>query len=477
MTNPLAATDDDGGKRHLSPASERAILPTDAGRGRSARWLATAAATVIVAGSCSAAWFFQWGRGGTIERTQTSTTHDELFTVVTQPISTELNILGTIGPARSVAVVAPFDGMISERLAQIGDTVKVGDLLLTLDASDIMSEYRAAQSAYLKAQMAVQSMQRWESSADVLRAKRTLNASEATLGALDRQLQDIKGLFDQGIISRNEYDGLAQQRDAEQAQVEGNRQDLDATLERGDAENRRLLDLDLDNAADKLNELKQQLAGAKIATAVSGVLTSPPADKSGERISIEPGARVGRGTPLFAIADTTSFVATGTVDELDVNKLKVGQPVTIASDAIPGESLAGTLASVSSEAIQQQGFGQESLFEVRVSFRPRTEAQRQAIRIGMSARISIQTFSNPAMIVVPIEAIGGVADRASVSIVHGGTVDTVPVQLGATFPSGIEIRSGLEPGDQVLVHKSSQAVSEPGGPPSVEGKAGARSPS
>lgn len=441
-----------GNNANVLPLALEAGARTAVGKplGR-ARGLAAGASVMIIASGAAAFWFWQWSGGIPSGSAAAEIGSTSYLSIQRQSVSAELNIVGTIGAARSVGVVAPFDGVISEKKAQVGDAVQVGDILLTLDAGDITSQYRTAQSAFLKAQMAVQTMQKWESSADVLRAKRALEASEASLSILTRQLQDIKALFGQGIVSRNEYEGVVQQRDNQQTQVESNRQDFQATLQRGDADNRQLLELDLQNAADKLNELKQQLSGAKIASAVSGVLTRPPAEKGSEKVSVEPGARVTRGAPLFAIADTTSFVATGMVDEVDVNRIKVGQPATISSDGIPGQRIAGKIVTVSAEALQQQGAGQAPSFQVRVSFVPQITAQRQAIRLGMSARISIQTYANPEAIVVPPAVVTNDGNGASVVVIRGNRKQVVPVSLGETFPVGIEVLSGLMVGDQVSI--------------------------
>ena len=423
----------------------------DRGSARHARRVAIGVSVLAIASIAAAVWFWQWSGGPARKADAATTEAGQYLTIQQQPVSDSLNIVGSIGPARAVAMVAPFDGVISEKRKQVGDAVQIGDILLVLDAGDITSQYRTAQSAFLKAQMAAGIMQAWDSSPDVLRAKRTLDASEMSLATLNRQIQDVKGLFDRGIVSRNEYEGLVQQSEAQQIQVESNRQDLQATLQHGNPDNQQLLELDLQNAAAKLNELKQQLSGAKIAAGVPGILTSPPVEKSNEKVQIEPGARVMRGTPLFAIADTTSFVATGQVDEVDVNRLKVGQPASVSSDAISGQSIPGKIFSVSAEAIQQQGFGQSPSFQVRVSFAPETEAQGRAIRLGMSARISIQTYNNPEAIIVPPSAIIDYGGGSQVRMRRNGKDLTVSVLLGSAFPQGVEIVSGLEVGDQVWV--------------------------
>ncbi|MBL7406324.1 secretion protein HlyD, partial [Escherichia coli] len=81
--------------------------------------------------------------------------------------------------------------------------------------------------------MAVALLDRWADSPDVIRARRVLESAEASLTVIERQVPEIKKLLDRGIVSRNEYDGLVQQRDMLRNSAAGASLDLHTTLERG----------------------------------------------------------------------------------------------------------------------------------------------------------------------------------------------------------------------------------------------------
>lgn len=186
--------------------------------------------------------------------------------------------------------------------------------------------------------------------------------------------------------------------------------------------------------------------GRAIETAVAGILTRPPLHGNSEtQPSVEPGATVSRGAALFSIADTSSFTVAGAVDELDVNRVRIDQAVTIVSDAFPGSTINGRIVSVSAEAESGRHTSGAPSFGVRASFSIDDEALRKAVRIGMSARMTVETYSNQAALIVPPSAVIRSETEPRLRIRKGGKVIMVPVLLGATFPQEIEVVSGIDP--------------------------------
>lgn len=375
-----------------------------------------------------------------------------LFTVTPGSMTSRLTIAGTVIAGKIVPVVAPFDGVVRERSAQLGDRVAAGDVLLVMEVGEIQSRLREAQAALLKAAMAAEQMKRWNESPDVMRMRRLLEAAEASLSALERQVTETKVLLDRGIVSRNEYDSLVRQRDGQQVSVAGSRQDLQTTLDRGNADNRRVAELDLANARARLTDLQQQLDGATIVAAAAGILARPAASRNVRPVAaVEPGSRVTRGQPLFTIADTATFVVAGKADEVDVNHIRVGQTVSITSDAFPGAPIGGQVISVSAEANEDQNARVPS-FDVRAAFSGDQAARHPFIRLGMSARMTIDTKNAAGALVVPVEAI---RDAAS-PMVHlrdarSGQERDQPVVLGATTEDGVEVLNGVQPGDVLVI--------------------------
>lgn len=437
-----------------APAPVMATTAVEAGgavcTSRRARRTAVLASAGLIVTLVSVAWFWQASGPPPSKPVARSS---RLFTVAPTSLVSRLTIGGTVGAGKTIPVMAPFDGAVRERPAQLGDRVAAGDVLLVMDGGEVQSRYREAQASFLKTAMAVEVLNRWDTSSDVMRAKRMLETAEAGLAVFERQTTETKGLLDRGIVSRNEYDALIQQRDTQRVTVASGRQDLQTTLERGSSDNRRLAELELTNARARLADLQQQVDGGTVLAAAAGILARPPASQLAPAVAVvEPGSRVTRGQPLFIIADTATLVMAGKVDEVDVNRIRVGQSVSITSDAFPGDPIAGRVTSVSAEANGDQGSRVPS-FDIRAAFSAEQATPRRGIRLGMSARMTIETRGSASAIVVPVEAVRG-APSAPMVRVHdprsGQEIDRVVVP-GATNESGVEILSGLDAGDVVVI--------------------------
>jgi multidrug resistance efflux pump len=347
--------------------------------------------------------------------------------------------------------VAPFDGPIFERRAQLGDRVAAGDVILVMDSGEVQSRFREAQATLLKATMALDTLLHWGTSPDVLRAKRALETADAALAVLERQVIETKALLDRGIVSRNEFDGLLQQRDTQRVAVASSRLDLQTTLDRGSAENRQLADLELKNAQARLADLKQQVDGRSVAAPAAGILLRPPAATLSAQavVSTEPGSRITRGQALFTVADLATLIVVGKIDEVDVNRVHVGQSVRITSDAF-SEEMAGRIIGVSAEATSGQSGSQAPSFEVRASISGQSSGM---MRIGMSARMTIELIANPGALVVPVEAVRDASTEPKVRVrnLQSGQDRDRLVVLGATNENGVNVVKGLEAGEVVVL--------------------------
>lgn len=374
--------------------------------------------------------------------------------VLPTPIAVRLSFMGTVIPGATAPVAAPFEGIIREKRTGIGDRVQAGDTLIVMDTSEVEMRFREAESAQLKAQLNADSLSKWEAGPEVMRARRTLATAETTLENAQRQERETKALFDRGIVARMEYDGATQQLNSQRIQVETARQDLEAVLERGNASNKRLADIELANAKARFDAIKTQIGGSEVKAAATGILSRPPASGApGEVVRIEPGARVNNGQVLFTIADTQRLLVSAKVDEVDVNRIQINQTVEIDGDAFPGKPMGGRIIAVSAEAAQSDGIGRNASFDIRAAILEANEEQRAAIRIGMSARITVEVYSNPQALVVPHEAISNAGGISYVRIYDPATERdaSVPVVTGVSTETGVEIRSGLTPGTLIVL--------------------------
>jgi HlyD family secretion protein len=146
------------------------------------------------------------------------------------------------------------------------------------------------------------------------------------------------------------------------------------------------------------------------------------------------------------MADTTDFHMDVTVDELDVTQLRVGQPVEIAVDALPGVKVAGKVERISSTGTKSNGVVN---YSVRVSL----DAGNPALRSGMSGTAAIIADRKENALLVPANAVrlDNANGKSFLSVRNGNQTRDVEVTTGLRNTTSVEILSGLADGASVVV--------------------------
>lgn len=391
-----------------------------------------------------------------------------LVVVAPQLLIQRLSLVGTVEPGGIVAVIAPFDGTIKEKLVEFGTQVEKGQALLVLDTTEIELQMREAEAVTIKAERAAEDMKAWANTPDVLRARNAVIAAQMKVEELERKEAESKALLARGIIPRIEYDGIMEQLKAQRLQLTSARQELDTALQRGDAEHRRLASLELETAGKRLAELKRRMEAGLVEAPVPGLLLRPASSESkgsSAPAEIEIGSRVGKGQPMFSVADTATLRVIAHVDEIDVNRIVEGMAVEAVGEAFGSLPITGRVTRISAQAAAGGSASRSPTFEVVVSLSPPSDEVRRRIRVGMSAALSIVTYQNPAALVVPAAAIRGAREASFVVLRESdtGRDRSVPVTPGRSTEDGVEVLAGLKSGDTVVVEAGGGLVPLPSG--------------
>ena len=206
------------------------------------------------------------------------------------------------------------------------------------------------------------------------------------------------------------------------------------------------------NAPFKTDELQNDLKNATVVAPVSGVVLQPLAVEGKPADMLAVGSRVSRGQTMFAIGDLETYSIRAKVDEIDINKIHVGQPVEVTGDAFDETAMHGTVLTVAAQAAGESATrGGMSTFPITVQISGMTAEQRARVHVGMSASVSIITYDNPDAVVIPPSALGEAGGKKVVIVQRDGRSVTTPVTLGISTPEGVEVRQGLKAGDLVQI--------------------------
>lgn len=218
----------------------------------------------------------------------------------------------------------------------------------------------------------------------------------------------------------------------EQAQVA-----LDLLKSGPSAEDVQIAELRVSQAEAALQVARNNLADAQIVAPFGGVVAA---------VNIRAGEPASSALPAIVLADISHFYLDVAVDEVDVARVTVGQLVTVTLDALPNALLSATVEKIAPTATTTQGVVS---YLVRLVL-AETDAP---LRGGMTATGAIVVAEARAVVLVPNWAIR--RDRqtgeAFVGLWRNGVIEEVSVTLGLRDETFSEIVSGVQAGDVIAV--------------------------
>jgi len=388
-----------------------------------------------------------------------------------QDLATVVSGTGQVKPKTYVNVGATSFGRITHLYVKEGDHVKKGQVIATVE--NVQPE------ANVESQKATISAAKTDISSYIA-AERTADANVAHAKAdLEQKQLDwdrAQSLYKAGIMAKQDYDAKKAAYDTDVASVS----QADAQLNQAKAQTASARG-HLDQQVAQLRFNEDALSKTVSIAPFDGIVTNLPV-REGETVVV--GIQNAEGSTLMTIADMSVVTAEVKVDETDIVNIKIGQPAEVSVDAIPGKSFKGHVTLVGDQALlrstgvatSQSTTGTEEAkdFKVVVTLDMPTDE----LRPGLSTTAKITTAAKPNVLSLPIQALtmytppapvnNGNVEAAStatgpkVAPVQGVYVvdkdahgkqraKFVPVTTGITGATDIEVLSGLQDGQEIVI--------------------------
>ena len=344
---------------------------------------------------------------------------------------------GKIQPEVEVKLSSEVSGEIIELPIAEGQTVEKGDLLVRINPDIYQSNLQRSQ-------------------ASMENARANYAQSQASLKQAKADYERNKTLFEKGVISKAEWDGIVSSYEVAEA-------------------NKESAYYSMQSAAATVTESKDNLGRTNIYAPMSGTISKLDAEL-GERVV---GTQQMAGTEILRVANLSNMEVEVDVNENDIVKVEVGDSTIVEVDAYLRKEFKGVVTEISNSADSELTTDQVTNFKVKVriledSYKDLLEGKPEnysPFRPGMTATVDIITNKKNEVIGVPISAIVVKADTSSAAM--GATaptnVETDPsklfecvfvkngeeaklrvVKTGIQDDANIQITEGLEEGETVI---------------------------
>ncbi len=345
-------------------------------------------------------------------------------------IVSSISATGTVNAVTTVLVGSQVSGTILKLHADYNSRVQKGQPIAEIEPALFLAQVEQARGNWMNAQ------------ASLLKAKVTL--ADAT-----RTLERNRRLLTEGVVSQSDFDASQTAHESAQAGIKAAEASLTQT--RG-----------------ALHQAETNLRNATIRSPVDGIVISRNVDV-GQTVAAS------FQTPtLFTIAQNlTKMQIETSVDESDISRAQLGQPVTFTVDAYPERTFSGNVTQIRSAPITVQNV-------VTYVVVVQVDNRELLLKPGMTANVSIETGRKEGVLKLPSAALrfrprddadkakltaqsgvlqgkgkgGNAAPGPKVYLLKDGKPLATTVQLGMSDTGFVEVVDGtLKDGDEVIVEQ------------------------
>jgi HlyD family secretion protein len=428
----------------------------------------------------------------------------------TVPISISAN--GTVNAQRSINLSPKTAGVVKTLLVKEGDRVRQGQVIATMDDSNLrgqltqMQGQLAQQEANLQrliagnrpediakaeAQLAeveasLQQARSGNRPQEIAQSSARLQQAQATLKQRETDLQRNQELYNAGAISRQTVDQKVTDRDVARTQVMEAEQSLalqnagtrpeqiDQAQAKVDQQAQTVAALKAGNRREDIDAARAQVQAARgalqtieaqldetnVMAPFDGIVLKKYADVGSFVSPSVAGGGTGSTTSSSSILQLSGerLQVVVNLSEAQIAKVKLGQSVTIKADAVPGESFTGQVEQIAPQATLSQNV---TSFEVRVAIKA---PGRSSLKVGMNVETEFAVGQLENALLLPNAAVVRQAEGTGVYILDRDRKPVFqPIQTGITAGNQTEVKLGLQGNEQVLLSPPTKAAAGSGG--------------
>ena|SRR5271157_1123578 len=382
---PNSGSRDVGAALMAAPGQPQELPPQSALGIKPATYFLTLALALLLMPSCSKKSAGDEDAGGD-EAAANVVAEVTVTRVQRADIQSTLSVSGTISalPNQDVRVSSLVPGRVAHMLVAEGDHISEGQALAKIDDRPIHDQLRQAQAA--------------------------VDQARANVENAELSLQRNQKLLDRGI---------AAQKDFEDARTQA-------------AVNKALL-----NQAEAALSLAQlNLTRTDVRSPLTGMVVKRLLS-AGEQVD---------GTaaqPIFEVANTSEVELYGNVSALYLEKIRVGQALSISTDAFPGKVFQSHIVAISPAVDPATNIG---LVRIRIV----NGAGRLRLGMFITAQVPLETHRNT--LLAALQAVYRDSDgNPEIYRVEGEKAEAVPVKLGLETKERVELLSGAQEGETIIL--------------------------
>jgi HlyD family secretion protein len=358
----------------------------------------------------------------------------KIATVERGAIARSVVATGKVQPRTKVEVKSKASGIVKKILADYGQYVKEGDVLVELDKEELQARVREARATMQASEAAVESAQ-----ASLERNKVDAEAPDLPFlkSNMDRSLSMLKDKL-VSKVAAEDSERAYQMALNKQASALRNLTVSRAEISKAQAQ--------VAQAKASLEQADENLRNSTIVSPMSGLVLSKDVEVGDAISSIL--VMGSQATLIMTLGDVGEVYVLGKVDQADIGKVYLHQRSRIVVESYKDKKFDGEVTKISPLGVEKDNV---TTFEVRVSIRN----PGGLLKANMSANAEIILEEKPNVLLAPETSI--VYDKSRKATIEVPDIKEktgkrkVPVEIGISNGVKTELVAGLKEGDKVVL--------------------------
>ena len=356
----------------------------------------------------------------------------KLSTVDDGTIEVSVSASGKVAPAFEETIIAPIDSRIVEVYKKAGDSVDVDTPLLKLDLQSIETDYNKMLDELQMRQYKLE-QQRIKNNSTLSNMEMQLQVNDMQIDKMQVEVRNERYLDSIGAGTTDKVREVELSYNVAQLEQEQSRKKFENDQKVADSE-LRVQELDLEIFRKTLAETKRILEDAQIRSPRKAILTY---------ISNQVGTRVSQGTQVAILSDLSHFRIDGEIADSYGDRISTGNKVVVR---VGSDELTGVVSNVT--PLSRNGIIQ---FSVQLD-----DDSHSRLRSGLKTDVYVMNAVKDNVMRISNGPYYQGQATYELFVMNGNSIEKRKVQLGESNYQYVEVVSGLQIGDQVVVSDMSQ---------------------
>lgn len=357
-----------------------------------------------------------------------------LVTIGRSDLNAVVTSNGKVEPIAPTVAHAEFQAFVDHVYATEGQAVHKGEMILTLDATDIRTQLAQTRADLLSAQSDLRNAKTGGKPDDLADLQGNIEQEKLEIASLERTHKALEDLVAKQAATQDELTQNEANLTKARAKLDALNQKKSAIAEQAGV-TAESADLHIKEDQDQIHSLEDKLRSATVTASADGTLYSLPV-RVGDYVKV--------GDVLAEMADLRQIRVRAFVDEPDLGWLEPKQDVHVTWDGKPGETWNGQTQQIPKQVVPRQS---RSVGEVLCS----VENSNLTLLPNINVEVKIMVRQRKYAMVVPRAAVHYEKRQPYVFVFNDDKVHRRNISVGIASATDYEVLSGLNVDDRVAL--------------------------